>query len=110
MSPRPESFIVLVTKGILRDRTMRRKVLSWIVMAALAWVGIGVFLLDEWMMAHPLLFLLYWGGCIWLTLTSALLALYDMLALRAEIARERRRLSAEVFGREEKKKEEPPAP
>ena len=89
---------------------MRRQALSWMVLAVLALVGIGVFLLDDWLMAHPFLFLLYWGGCLWLTLTSGLLALYDMLALRAEVTRERRRLSAEIFGREEKRKKEPPQP
>ncbi|MDD5349742.1 MAG: hypothetical protein PHQ12_05980 [Chthoniobacteraceae bacterium] len=109
MLPKSVSFILLVTKGILRDRMMRRRVLSWLVFAVLAVMGIGIFLLDDWLMAHPVLFLLYWGGCLWLTLTFGLLALYDLLVVRAEAARERRRLSHEVFGREEERKKEPPS-
>jgi len=111
MSPKPASFILLVTKGILRDRVVRRQVLSWIVAAVLGVVAVGMFLLDEWLAAHPLLFLLYWGGCLWLTATSGLLALYDLLALRAEAAREHRRIAAEIFGKEEeaRRKKEPPA-
>ena len=96
-------MILLVVKGILRDRTMRRRVLSWMVMAVLALLGLGFYVLDAWLTAHPLLFLLYWGGCLWLTLTFALLALYDMLAVRAEAARERRRLANDVFGKDEDK-------
>lgn len=106
MSQKPPHFILLVTKGILRDRAMRRLVLSRLVVAVLMLLGTGVFLLDDWLMAHPLLFLLYWGGCLWLTLTFGLLAFYDLVAVRAEAARERRRLSQEIFGREE----EPPRP
>jgi len=96
-------MILLITKGILRDRTMRRRVLSWLVMVVLAMIGLGFYVLDAWLMAHRFLFVLYWGACLWLTLTFALLALYDMLAVRAEAARERRRLANDVFGKDEDK-------
>lgn len=77
-------LIISITKGILRDRTVRRAVLFWLVMATLALVALGFWLLDDWLKAHPLLFLLYWGGCFWLTITFALLAVYDMLRVRQE--------------------------
>ena len=109
MSPKSANFILLVTKDILRDRVMRRQVLSWIVMAVLGVVAVGMFLLNDWLAAHPLLFLLYWAGCLWLTATSGLLAFYDLLALRAEAARERRRMAAEIFGEEERRKKAPPS-
>jgi len=97
MSEKPQSFIILITKGILRDREMRRNVLFGIVMADLALLGAGSTLLDEWLGAHPLLFLLYWGTCLWLTLTAMLLALYDLLLVRAEARRERQRLKARIL-------------
>ena len=98
MSEKPPHFIILVSKGILRDRQMRRTVLFWIVVATLAVMGVGSLLLDGWLMEHPVLFLLYWGGCLWLTATTLLLALYDLLAVRSEAARERQRLKGRVFG------------
>jgi hypothetical protein len=91
------TWIILITKGILHDRTMRRNVLFWIVVAALALLGAGAVVLDSWLSQHPILFLLYWGACLWLTLTSALLALYDALAVRAEALRERQELKRRIL-------------
>jgi len=101
MSEKPPHFIILVSKGILRDRQMRRTVLFWIVVATLVMLAVGSMLLDGWLMEHPVLFLLYWGGCLWLTVTTLLLALYDLLAIRSEARRERQRLKGRVFGVEE---------
>ena len=101
MSEKPASFIILVSKGILRDRHMRRTVLFWIVAAAICMVGVGALLLDGWLLTSPFLFLLYWGACAWLTLTSLLLALYDMLVLRGEERRERQRLKRTILGAED---------
>lgn len=92
MSQKPGSFVILICKGILRDRTMRRQALAYIISAALVLLGLGVAVLDGWLSQHVLLFLLYWAACLWLTLTSMLLALYDMLAVRAELQKERREL------------------
>lgn len=92
MSQKPGSFVILICKGILRDRTMRRQALAYIISAALVLLGLGVAVLDGWLAQHVLLFLLYWAACLWLTLTSMLLALYDMLAVRAELQKERREL------------------
>ena len=99
-------WVLLISKGILRDREMRRQFLFWIVAAALALLGVGAFLLDEWLSVHPILFLLYWGACLWLTFTSGLLAFYDMLAIRAAARRERRDLKHRIFGGDD----EPPRP
>ena len=108
MSEKPAPFIILVSKGILRDRQMRRTALFWIVAAALGMLGVGSILLDSWLMAHPFLFLLYWGACLWLTVTAMLLALYDLLSIRSEARRERERLKGKVFGPEEEKPGDPP--
>ena len=98
MTQKPKSFILLISQGILRDRTQRRTMLFWIVAAALAQLAVGVIVLDAWLLANPVVFLLYWGACFWLTITSLLLALYDLLAVRVEARRERERLKGKVFG------------
>ena len=41
-------------------------------------------------------FMIYWAVCAWLTLAALLLALWDLLLLRAEARRERRRLEEEM--------------
>lgn len=51
-------------------------------------------------------FLIYWAACGWLTLTTILLALYDLLAVRAESRRDRRALKKKVFGKEESEKDD----
>ena len=104
MSEKPESFTLLITKGILRDRQMRRRALLGIVAAALLLLGGGALFWDAWLMGHPLLLLLYWGACLWLTLTALLLAAYDLLALRGEARRERRRLEREILGEDGEKR------
>jgi len=108
MSEKPAPFILLVSKGILRDRQMRRTVLFWIVLAALGMLALGSVLLDGWLGGHPFLFLFYWGVCLWLTLTALLLALYDLLAIRSEAARERQRLKGKVFETPDDKPEDRP--
>jgi hypothetical protein len=45
-------------------------------------------------------FILYWGICAWLTLGAMLLALLDLLLLRAAARRERRRLEKEIIDRQ----------
>ena len=97
MSEKPAPFIILVSKGILRDRKVRRTVLFWLIVMALGLLGLGAFLLDTWLSQHIVMFLLYWGACLWLTATSLLLALYDLLAIRTEARRERARLKGRVF-------------
>ena len=96
MSEKPAPFIILVSKGILRDRKVRRTVLFWITAASLALLGVGALLLDAWLSEHILLFLLYWGACLWLTATTLLLALYDLLAIRTEA----RRLKGRILGKD----------
>ena len=91
-------WVRLITKGILHDRVARRTVLFWLTAAVLAQLALGVFALDAWLMERPLAFLLFWGLCFWLTLTAALLALYDMLVVRREAVAERQALKRRVFG------------
>jgi len=98
MSDKPPSFILLISKGILRDRNMRRRALFGIVLSVLFLLGLGFLVLDEWLCTHPVLFLLYWGACLWLTVTSLLLAFYDLLLVRRDAREERNRIKSQILG------------
>jgi len=92
-------FIIAISKGIVRDQRARRTVLFFVVLAAMLMAFVGSVLLGGWLTTErPILFLLYWGACAWLTFLSILMALFDMLMLRKEARRERRRIKSEVFG------------
>ncbi len=95
---RNTTFAATIAKGIVRDRNARRTVLFFIVLGDILMVAAGAMPLAGWLGENPLLFLLYWGACIWLTLFSLLMAMYDLLMLRVERRRERQRLKAEVLG------------
>lgn len=91
-------LIVAISKGILRDQRVRRSFLFAIVLADILWVFLGSVIFDPWLMASPLRFLIYWSVCAVITFFSILLAVHDMLMIRAEAKRERHRLNEEVFG------------
>jgi hypothetical protein len=90
--------ILLLTKGIIRDQRLRRLVMFWTMMAALVMLFLGSWLLgDQWGREHPLLFIGYWLVCAWLTLTGMLLALLDILVLRATQRAARRILEKQIL-------------
>jgi len=91
-------LIIAISKGILRDLRVRRSFLFAVVLADILWVFIGAVIFDAWLEAKPLRFLIYWSVCALLTFFSILLAVHDMLMIRAEAKRDRRRLTEEVFG------------
>ncbi|MEY3394406.1 MAG: hypothetical protein RL346_642 [Verrucomicrobiota bacterium] len=68
-----------IAKGMLRDRTMRRKMLAFWVLLVLAWIAIGKWVIGDWLSDSPMRFLLWWGGCFVITLILMLFALYDAL-------------------------------
>lgn len=90
-------LVLQITRGLLRDQAARRSVMFYTVLAALVMLFLGVSLLWGWLRSHLLLFLLYWGVCAWITLTATLLAIFDMLLVRAAARRARRRLEAEYL-------------
>jgi hypothetical protein len=46
--------------------------------------------------AHPVWFIFYWLVCGWLTITAMLLALFDLLVVRAQARKAQRLLRGEV--------------
>jgi hypothetical protein len=88
--------IILMTRGIILDPRTRRWAMFILLLTALVMLFAGsTFLSDS--IATPWDFILYWGICAWLTLGAMLLALLDLLLLRAAARRERRRLEKEII-------------
>lgn len=85
-------LLLQITRGIIRDPRTRRSAMFFLLLAALVQLFAGAVFLDGYLCARPLLFLLYWGFCAWITLAAALLALYDMLLIRAAARRASRLL------------------
>ncbi len=89
--------ILLFTKGMLRDTRLRRNVMLWVMAAALVMLFLGSWLMpDEWTRRHLAIFFLYWAACVWLTLTGVLLAVFDMLVIRAAAKAMRRRIEEDI--------------
>ncbi len=88
--------ILLVTRGILLDPRVRRWAMFVLLLGALVMIFAGTtFLADT--LANPWHFIIYWGVCAWLTLAALLLALWDLLLVRAAARRERRRLEKQIL-------------
>ena len=95
-------YIILITKGVIRDQSSRRMVMFVIVLAALVMLFAGVTFLGGWLAENPVIFLVYWAACGWMTFAAILLALFDLIVVRAQERRERQRLKEEIFGKKEK--------
>ncbi len=86
-----------ISQGILRGGSARRTFMTCTVLGAAAMVFIGMTFLATWLVERPVAFIIFWGGCAWLTLLSVLLALYDMLALRREANVHRKAMARQVL-------------
>ncbi len=100
--PQPEklktaSFAVHVTRGVLRDRGMRRKTILALLVVAVLMVLLGSTVLKRPLdpLEHVGWFAIYWLICGWLTLTVMLMAMLDLLIVRSEARAARRRLREE---------------
>lgn len=88
------SFAVHATRGIVRDRSMRRRVMLGVVGAALLMVAAGSTFLRETLnpREHAARYILFWFACAWLTLSALLLAVFDALVVRSDGRAARRSL------------------
>jgi undecaprenyl pyrophosphate phosphatase UppP len=94
------SFAAHSARGILRDQRTRRRWMFVILLAAVVIVLAGATVLQEWLDPHEHFarFLFYWFVCAWFTVTAVLLAIFDMLAVRAQGRAERRELERQARG------------
>ena len=95
---RTASFVVHATRGIIRDQTARRKTMFVLLVIALVLLFAGSTLLHSVLnpREHPGWFIFYWFVCGWLTLTAMLLALFDLLAVRAQARKAERLLRGQL--------------
>jgi type VI protein secretion system component VasK len=89
--------ILLMTRGIILDPRARRWAMFILLLVALCMVFAGSTFLSG-SIDTPWSFIVYWGICGWLTLAALLLALWDLLLLRAAARRERRQLEKQIAG------------
>ncbi len=98
--------ILLLTKGIIRNQVLRRKLMFWITLAALLLVFLGAtFISEQWARANPWLAIGYLVVCLWLTVTILLLAIMDMLIIRAMHRAARRIIEREILRKGSKDEE-----
>ncbi len=97
--PSKKSFSVLpfaahATRGLIRDQGTRRMVMLGTVLLAVGLVVAGATLLERVLdhRAHPVCFILYWFACGWLAVLAMLLAIFDVLIVRAQARAARRGL------------------
>jgi uncharacterized ion transporter superfamily protein YfcC len=94
----PASFVIHVTRGVIRDQKTRRRVMVLVLTAAIIVMIFGATILRKVLDPHerPGWFLFYWLVCAWLTMTAILLALFDLLMLRIEARKAERDLRKEM--------------
>jgi cobalamin biosynthesis protein CobD/CbiB len=104
------SLVTQISKGLIRDQRTRRLIMFWGLIGALVMLFLGSVFFN-WMREHPIFFLFYWGACAWVTLLAMLLAIFDLLLLRAAARQARRKLETdylEELRRQHKDDSDPP--
>ena len=95
------SFAIHSARGVIRDQSTRRRVMFIMLLIAMLMLFFGTTFLQPLLSPreHPGWFLFFWLACAWLTLTALLLALFDLLMLRAQ-DRAARKISSEKLDRD----------
>ncbi len=88
-------LVIEISRGLIRSRTNRRSLMFYVVLVAIFLLFLGATVFDPWLSERPLLFLGYWAICAWLTLLAILIAIFDLLMVRAGLRKERLRLLSE---------------
>jgi protein-S-isoprenylcysteine O-methyltransferase Ste14 len=97
-SLRTFSFVIHATRGVIRDQNTRRKTMFAAVLVAVALLFLGSTFLRSVLdpRVHPGWFILFWFACAWITLLAALLAVFDMLLVRAQARAAEKLLRKEI--------------
>jgi cytochrome bd-type quinol oxidase subunit 2 len=91
-------FAIHATRGLLRNQSSRRKTMAVCLVVAVLMLVAGLTVLRPWLNPHEhaARFIFYWFACAWETLLVFLLALLDLLLIRAQ-ARDARKAFREQF-------------
>jgi protein-S-isoprenylcysteine O-methyltransferase Ste14 len=90
-------FVLTLSRAILRDQQARRQFMFYTVLAAMLMLFVGSTFLQGWLREHLLLLFIYWAACGWLAITAALLAVFDILLIRAASRAARRQLERDYL-------------
>jgi protein-S-isoprenylcysteine O-methyltransferase Ste14 len=93
------SFALHATRGLVRDQKTRRKTMFVLVLVALVLLFCGATFLATVLDPHgrPGWFIFYWVVCAWITVTAVLLAIFDLLLVRAQVREEKRALARKIL-------------
>jgi pheromone shutdown protein TraB len=94
------STTYLISRALVRDQVMRRNIMMWTVMTAVVMLFVGWTFLDGWLRQNYLLFILFWLVVAWLTVFSALMAVFDMLIQVAKGRARGKKLRKEILLKE----------
>ena len=89
--------IIQLTRAFIRDPRIRRSLMFYVSLGSVLMVFVGAVLIDDFLRKNPIGFVIWWAVCAWLMVTSLLLAVFDILAIRAAARRERRELARQIF-------------
>jgi protein-S-isoprenylcysteine O-methyltransferase Ste14 len=80
------SFSLHAARGLVRDQQTRRRTMLAVVIVALVMLFLGSTFLAPVLDPHvrPGWFIFYWAVCAWITMTAVLLAIFDLLLVRAQ--------------------------
>ena len=87
-----------LARWIARDQTLRRQAMFYVVLADLGLLFLGCTLFADFLQHdHPLTFMFYWAAVAWLTILSVLMAIFDLLLVRAAARASRRKLESDYL-------------
>jgi len=93
-------FAIHATRGLIRDQKSRRKMMGISIAVAIILAAAGLTILRPWLdpHEHPWRFILFWFACAWEIVLAVLLALLDLLLMRAQERDARKALREQIAG------------
>lgn len=94
------AFSLHAARGLVRDQHTRRMAMFVVVIVALVMLFLGSTFLAPVLdpKLRPGWFIFYWAVCAWVVATAVLLAIFDLLVVRAQARTARRRMEEDWSG------------
>jgi hypothetical protein len=91
-------FTIHATRGLLREQKSRRVLMVISIVVALILLVTGLTVFRSWLdpHEHPWRFIIFWLACAWETVLAILLALFDLLLMRAQERAARKALRGQI--------------
>ena len=91
-------FTIHATRGLLREQKSRRVLMVISVVVAFILLVTGLTIFRSWLdpHEHPWRFIIFWLACAWETVLAILLALFDVLLMRAQKRAARKALREQI--------------